>query len=159
MTEPDRDYPLTPDFLATFTGDFENRMKAYCEFLDQHPEYQEKLESLPQIPMSMKEYYRALGHAGIRAESYVKAGILQRIDITERQGELDAAIVSSFQPGRFYSNPEAKLILQGIYDQLGLPLTAKATDLEKWNALPVKKITKTVDGKRVEGYLILEQNA
>ena len=159
VTEPDRDYPLTPDFLATFTGDFENRMKAYCEFLDQHPEYQEKLESLPQIPMSMKEYYRALGHAGIRAESYVKAGILQRIDITERQGELDAAIVSSFQPGRFYSNPEAKLILQGIYDQLGLPLTAKATDLEKWNALPVKKITKTVDGKRVEGYLILEQNA
>ena len=155
VTEPDRDFPLTPDFLATFTGDFENRMKAYCEFLDLHPEYQEKLESLPQIPMSMKEYYRDLGHAGIRAESYVEAGILQRIDITERQGELDAAIVSSFQPGRFYSNPEAKLILQGIYNRLRFPLTAKATDLvERQTALPVKKVTKTVDGKRVEGYLI-----
>ena len=154
VTEPDRDYPLTPDFLATFTGDFENRMKAYCEFLDLHPEYQEKLESLPQIPMSMKEYYRVLGHAGIRAESYVEAGIGRRIERNTRQGELEAAIVSSFQPGRFYSNPEVKLILQGIYDGLGFPLTAKATDLEKQTALPVKKITKTVAGKRVEGYLI-----
>ena len=110
--------------------------------------------------MSMKEYYRDLGHAGIRAESYIEAGILQRIDITTRQGELDAAIVSSFQPGRFYSNPEAKLILQGIYNRLRFPLTAKATDLvERQTALPVKKVTKTVAGKRVEGYLILEQNA
>lgn len=154
VTEPDRDYPLTPDFLATFTGDFENRMKAYCEFLDLHPEYQEKLESLPQIPMSMKEYYRVLGHAGIRAESYVEAGIGRRIERNTRQGELEAAIVSSFQPGRFYSNPEAKLILQGIYNRLGFPLTAKASELEKQTALPVKKITKTVAGKRVEGYLI-----
>lgn len=160
VTEPDRDYPLTPDFLATFTGDFENRMKAYCEFLDQHPEYQPKLESLPQIPMSMKEYYRVLGHAGIRAESYVEAGIRRRIERNTRQGELEAEIVASFTPGRFYSNPEAKLILQGIYNRLRFPLTAKATDLvEKQTALPVKKVTKTVDGKRVEGYLILEQNA
>ena len=159
VTEPDRVYPLTPDFLATFAGDFENRMKTYCEFLDLHPEYLAKLESLPQIPMSMKKYYRALGHAGIRAESYVKAGILRRIGVISRKPELEAAIVSSFQPGRFYSNPEAKLILQGIYNHLGFPLTAKATDLEKQTALPVKKVTKTVDGKRVEGYLILEQNA
>ena len=159
VTEPDRDYPLTPDFLVAFTGDFENRMKTYCEFLDLHPEYLAKLESLPQIPMSMKKYYRALGHAGIRAESYVKAGILRRIGVISRKPELEAAIVASFIPGQFYSNAVVKAALQGIYDQLGLPLTAKATDLEKWNALPVKKITKTVDGKRVEGYLILEQNA
>ena len=158
VTEPDRDYPLTPDFLANFTGDFEQRMKAYCVFLDSHPEYQPKLESLPQIPMSMKEYYRALGHAGIRAESYVEERIRQRIRIISRKPELDAAIIASFVRGQFYSNADVKDILQGIYDSLGFPLTAKATDLEKWNALPVKKVTKTVDGKRVEGYLILEGN-
>ena len=151
---PDIDYPLTDSFLATFTGDFENRMKAYCVFLDQHPEYLPKLESLPQIPISMKEYYRVLGHANIRAESYVEAGIRRRFERSTRQGELEATIVSAFQPGRFYSNPEVKLILQGIYDHLGLQLTAKASELEKQTALPVKKITKTVDGKRVEGYLI-----
>ena len=88
----------------------------------------------------------------------VHADEIEAIGGTELAGELEAAIVSAFQPGRFYSNPEAKLILQGIYDGLGFPLTAKATDLEKWNALPVKKVTKTVDGKRVEGYLILEGN-
>ena len=158
VTEPDRVYPLTPDFLATFAGDFENRMKAYCVFLDQYPEYQPKLESLPQIPMTMKEYYRALGHAGIRAESYVEERIRQRIRIISRKPELDAAIIASFVRGQFYSNAGVKDILQGIYDSLGFPLTAKATDLEKWNALPVRKVTKTVDGKRVEGYLILEGN-
>ena len=75
--------------------------------------------------------------------------------MAERAGELEAAIVSAFQPGRFYSNPEAKLIIQGIYNRLGFPLTAKATDLERQSAISVKKVTKTVDGKRVEGYLIL----
>lgn len=154
VTEPDRDYPLTPDFLAAFTGDFEQRMKAYCVFLDQYPEYQPKLESLPQIPMSMKEYYRDLGHAGIRAESYVEERIRQRIRIISRKPELEAAIVASFIPRQFYSNANVKACLQSIYNQLGLPLTAKATDLEKQTALPVKKVTKTVDGKRVEGYLI-----
>lgn len=155
ISVPDIDYPLTDSFLATFTGDFENRMKAYCVFLDQHPEYLTKLESLPQIPMEMKEYYRTLGHAGISAESYVESGILRRIGITSRQGELDAEIVASFVPGKFYSNPEAKLILQGIYNRLRFPLTAKATDLvERQNVRPVKKVTKTVDGKRVEGYLV-----
>ena len=151
---PDIDYPLTDSFLATFTGDFENRMKAYCVFLDQHPDYLAKLESLPQIPMEMKEYYRTLGHAGISAESYVKAGILRRIERNTRQGELEAEIVAAFTPGKFYSNPEAKLILQGIYNRLRFPLTAKATDLERQTAMPVKKVTKTVDGMRVEGYMI-----
>ncbi len=154
VSEPDRDYPLTPDFLATFTGDFEQRMKAYCVFLDQHPEYLSKLESLPQIPMEMKEYYRTLGHAGISAESYVEAGIRRRIERNIRQGELEAEIVKSFVPGKFYSNPDAKIIIQGIYDHLGFPLTAKASELEKQTALPAKKVTKTIDGKRVEGYLI-----
>ena len=151
ITVPDQNYPDTPLFLDAFmaTGNFSQRMKVYCDFLDQHPEYLPKLESLPQVPMEMKKYYRDIGPDAIRSAGYEKAGICSYIGMAERAGELEAAIVSAFQPGRFYSNPEAKLILQGIYDGLGFPLTAKATDLEKWNALPVKKITKTVDGKRV----------
>ncbi len=161
ITVPDQNYPDTPIFLDAFmaTGNFSQRMKVYCDFLDQHPEYLPKLESLPQVPMEMKKYYRDIGPDAIRSAGYEKAGICSYIGMAERAGELEAAIVSAFQPGRFYSNPEAKLILQGIYDGLGFPLTAKATDLEKQHALSVKKVTKTVDGKRVEGYLILEQNA
>ena len=158
---PDQNYPDTPIFLDAFmaTGNFSQRMKVYCDFLDQHPEYLPKLESLPQIPMSMKEYYRVIGPDAIRSAGYEEAGIRRYMGMAERADELEAAIVSSFQPGRFYSNPEAKLILQGLYDKLGFPLTAKASELERQAAPPVKKVTKTVDGKRVEGYLILEQNA
>jgi hypothetical protein len=161
ITVPDQNYPDTPLFLDAFmaTGNFSQRMKVYCDFLDVHPEYLPKLESLPQVPMEMKKYYRDIGPDAIRSAGYEKAGICSYIGMAERAGELEAAIVSAFQPGRFYSNPEAKLILQGIYDGLGFPLTAKASDLEKQHALSVKKVTKTVDGKRVEGYLILEQNA
>jgi len=153
---PDQNYPDTPIFLDAFmaTGNFSQRMKVYCDFLDAHPEYLPKLESLPQVPMEMKKYYRDIGPDAIRSAGYEKAGICNYIGMAERAGELEAAIVSAFQPGRFYSNPEAKLILQGIYDGLGFPLTAKATDLEKQTALPVKKVTKTIAGKRVEGYLV-----
>lgn len=161
ITVPDQNYPDTPLFLDAFmaTGNFSQRMKVYCDFLDQHPEYLPKLESLPQVPMEMKKYYRDIGPDAIRSAGYEKAGICSYIGMAERAGELDAALIASFKPGRFYSNPEAKLILQGIYDGLGFPLTAKATDLEKQTALPVKKVTKTIAGKRVEGYLILEGNA
>ena len=156
ITVPDQNYPDTPLFLDAFmaTGNFSQRMKVYCDFLDVHPEYLPKLESLPQVPMEMKKYYRDIGPDAIRSAGYEKAGICSYMGMVERAGELEAAIVSAFQPGRFYSNPEAKLILQGIYDGLGFPLTAKATDLEKQTALPVKKVTKTIAGKRVEGYLI-----
>ena len=157
ITVPDQNYPDTPIFLDAFmaTGNFSQRMKVYCDFLDQHPEYLPKLESLPQVPMEMKKYYRDIGPDAIRSAGYEKAGICSYIGMAERAGELEAAIVSAFQPGRFYSNPEAKLIIQGIYNRLGFPLTAKATDLERQSAISVKKVTKTVDGKRVEGYLIL----
>ena len=154
VLEPDRYYPLTAAFLDSFKGDFENRMKVYCEFLDVHPEYLEKLESLPQIPMSMKEYYRVCGPAELRAASYVESNIRIRMGMAARAPELEAAMQASFEPGRFYSKPEVKTIIQSIYDALGFPLTAKATDLERQNVIPYKKKTVTIDGKRVEGYAI-----
>jgi hypothetical protein len=154
VSEPDRDYPLTEAFLDNFKGDFEYRMKAYCEFLDVHPEYLEKLDSLPQIPMSMKEYYRVCGPAELRAASYVESNIRIRMGMAARAPELEAAMRASFEPGKFYSKPEVKAIIQSIYDALGFPLTAKATDIERQNVIPYRKQTVTIDGKRVEGYLI-----
>lgn len=154
VSEPDMQYPLTGDFLKAFSGDFENKMKVYCDFLDAHPEYLDKLESLPQIPMAMKEYYRALGADDLRAASYVESNIRIRMGIAVAAPKLEAAMLASFEPGRFYSKPEVKAIIQGIYNALGFPLTAKATDLERQNFLPYRKQTVTIEGKRVEGYAI-----
>ncbi len=154
VSEPDRDYPLTEAFLDSFNGDFEHKMRDYCDFLDAHPDYLEKLESLPQIPMSMKRYYRVCGPAKLRAASYVESNIRIQMGIADRAGEVEAAMRASFEPGRFYTNPEVKGIIQSIYDTLGFPLTAKATELERQAWIPVKKQTATINGKRVEGYLI-----
>ena len=154
VSEPDMQYPLTGDFLKAFSGDFENKMKVYCDFLDIHPEYLEKLESLPQIPMSIKEYYRVCGPAELRAASYVESNIRIRMGMAARAAELEAAMRASFESGKFYSKPEVKAIIQSIYDALGFPLTAKATDLERQNVIPYRKQTVTIAGKRVEGYAI-----
>lgn len=154
VSEPDRGYPLTATFLDRFKGDFENRMKVYCEFLDVHPEYLEKLESLPQIPMSIKEYYRVCGPAELRAASYVESNIRIRMGMAARAPELEAAMRASFESGKFYSKPEVKAIIQSIYDALGFPLTAKATDLERQAFMSYSRQTRTIDGKRVEGYMV-----
>ena len=154
VSEPDIQYPLTGEFLKAFRGDFENKMMVYCDFLANHPEYLEKLESLPQIPMSIKEYYRALGPAELRAASYVESSIRIRMGMATRRPELDAALRASFEPGKFYTKPEVKSIIQNIYNSFGFPLTAKATDLERQAFLSYRRQTRTIDGKRVEGYII-----
>lgn len=154
VSEPDIQYPLTGEFLKAFAGDFENKMKVYCDFMDAHPEYLEKLESLPQIPMTMKEYYRALGPDKLRAASYVEANIRLRMGIASRGPELEAAMRGSFEPGKFYTKPEVKAIIQNIYNALGFPLTAKATDIERQTFVSYRRQTRTIDGKRVEGYMV-----
>ena len=153
-SEPDLQFPLTGEFLKALAGDFENKMRTYCDFLDDHPEYLEKLESLPQIPMSIKEYYRALGHAELRAASYVESNIRIRMGMATRRPELEAAMRTIFEPGKFYTKPEVKAIIQDIYNSIGFPLTAKATDLERQAFLSYRRQTRTIDGKRVEGYMI-----
>ena len=59
------------NFLYRFTGTFEEKMKMYSEFLDLNPGYKEVLQSLVEIPSSIKTYYNTYGSDILRAHSCI----------------------------------------------------------------------------------------
>ena len=139
-------------FLMSFNGDFETRMKLYCEFLQQHPDYKEMLERLPQIPLDIKVYYNRLGPHTLRSMSYKEADIKRVLGYESLQETIKEAVKSTFNRGRFYSLKQVKTILQNIYDGLGVEKKAKATDLKTFVNCNEKQMT--INGVRENGYLI-----
>ncbi len=147
------DDPLVKSFLQQFDGVFEQKMKMYCDFLTAHPQYKETLEALPQIPMTMKEYYNSLGPEGIRASSYLATRIDRKIRGVPCEDDLQEEITAAFIPGSFYSYKQIKSTLEEIYERLGIDRTPKATDLEKW--MECKQTKGIVDDKKENGYKIV----
>ena len=117
-------------FLKAFSGDFEARLKTYCEFLIENPGYKSFIESLPQIPMQMKTAFNTLGPDRLRALSYVQADINRALQRVSSRPSIQDAVRSAFLPGKFYSRKEVKEKLQGIYDKLSPGQVAKASDIE-----------------------------
>lgn len=140
-------------FLLSFNGDFETKMKLYCEFLRQHPNYKEMLEWLPQISLDIKVYYNRLGPDTLRSMSYKEADIKRVLGYESLQETIKEAVKSSFKKGQFYSLKQVKTILQTIYDRLGAEKKAKATDLKTYMNCDGKQMT--INGVRENGYLIL----
>ena len=147
------DDPLVKSFLQQFNGVFEQKMKMYCDFLTAYPQYKETLEALPQIPMTMKEYYNSLGPEGIRASSYLATRIDRKIRGVPCEDDLLEEITAAFIPGSFYSYKQIKSMLEEIYERLGIGRTPKATDLEKW--MECKSTKGIVDDKKENGYKIV----
>ena len=140
------------DFLRLFSGDFEYRMKMYCDFLQVHPEFKEILEELPQIPLNIKEYYNCIGPDIIRSVSYVEASIKRKISECEGVAMVVVEVTQTFVKGQFYTLKQVKEMLQTIYARVGYAV-AKASDLE--NYIECRLVKRTVDGSRVKGYVIL----
>ena len=141
------------DFLRLFSGDFECRMKMYCEFLQVHPELKEILEALPQIQLSIKEYYNCLGPDIIRSLSYVEAAIKRKISESKGVAMVVAEVTQTFVKGQFYTLKQVKEMLQSIYDARFGCAVAKASDLE--NFIGCKLVKRTISGHREKGYEIL----
>ncbi len=139
-------------FLLSFNGDFETKMKLYCEFLQQHPDYKEMLEWLPQIPLDIKVYYNRLGPDTLRSMSYKEADIKRVLGYESLQETIKEAVRSTFNRGQFYSLKQVKTILQTIYDRLGAEKKTKATDLKTFMSCNEKQMT--INGVRENGYLI-----
>lgn len=147
------DDPLVKSFLQQFNGDFEQKMRRYCDFLTTYPKYKETLEALPQIPMNIKEYYNSLGPEAIRASSYVESRIDRKSRGIPCEDDLLEEITATFIPGSFYSYKQIKSTIEEIYEHLGIDRTSKATDLEKW--MECKPTKGMVDGKKENGYKIV----
>ena len=147
------DSSITSALPGMCNGSFEERMKAYCNFLSVHPEYKADLEGLPQIQTAIKQYYNNLGPSTLRSLSFKESDIKQYLESINVQGEVEKRVSESFLSGSFYTNEQVKSMLAKIYEDAGYGRTAKATDLKELIECQPRK--ETYDGVRMNGYLIL----
>ena len=149
------DNPVVKTFLQSFGGCFEDCMKLYCNTIAAHPECKDLLDYLPQVPIEIKRYYNALGPDVIKSCSYIEARILRMMNTTANTMRLKDATSAVFVPKQFYSLKQVKSILEGIYQNLGIKKTAKASDLQSMDWLSCKPAQAWIDGHKENGYRIL----
>ena len=126
------EYSLSVLFdLFDSTGDFRERMMAYCGFLDVFPDAQDELEqkSVGVIDCEFHQFYRTLGPEIIKANLYQRSMLVSQMKCVMAVDKIESSIRASFHVGDVISCEEAKKKIQEIYDDLGLQMTAKATDL------------------------------
>ena len=154
---------LVKDFLDNHfyrTGIFSEKMKMYCEFRDRYGDRPEIIQILFfKIPdQRFRMFYEYYGTKGCSARKYQE----KDLDLGWRnaaQGDrLKIEIMSRFKPGERYDLKTLKIMIQGMYDRLGIKKTAKAKDLSQFFKLSKTKVTLTdpnTNEKRVvEGFKI-----
>lgn len=144
--------PNIAAFLQAYKGDYEARLKVYCDFLAAYPDYKERLEYMSQIPVQMKQAYNTLGPGQLRAQSYVQADIDRQLQWGSSSTSVEVAVRGAFTSGHFYTNKEVKEQLQRIFDIYCPGRKAKAADLV--DIIPCKQYREPT-GNRENGYRIL----
>ena len=127
----DYQYPVDELFgIFYITNDFQTRMKAYCDFLESHPEAQDEVEqkSVGIIDAEYHTYYRKLGPEVIKTHRFRKDELKNLLEFSN--SNIKDKILEVFKPGTTLPKKEIKESLQDIYNNLGIKKTAKATDLE-----------------------------
>ena len=124
--------------------------KDYCLRYIDCPEQRESIGK--RYPL-IKEAYEVLGVDRIKALGRNSFKIKKELEILDIQELIESEIKKIFTEG-FYLPSDTKVILQQIYDNLGVIKKAKATDIEK--IFNVKLQSKKSNGKVVKGYFIKE---
>ena len=137
-------------FLSTFSGNFEQKMRMYAEFLDSHPECKEDLQMSVMISNDIKTYYNNLGSDRLRSLSWKEANIVRELYGSSASEDRIAELIYAEFPDGWYSLTELKEKLQGIYDSIGLRRIAKATDIGKYYTYTKKQ--KSIGGNRSNGF-------
>ena len=155
---------VVSDFLDNHfyqTGIFKEKMKMYCEFRDQYKEDREILELLFfRIPdQKFRMFYEYYGTSGCSAKRYEEKELDQGWRNAAQEDRLKIEMSSRFKPGERYALKDLKVMIQGMYDSLGIKKTAKAKDLSQFFKLSKTKVTltdpNTNEKKVVEGFKIV----
>ena len=139
----------------TSTGIFSEKLKMYCEFLDQHVDNQYILVSISHkiTDPRYKNYYNFFGTVGCKAkrfrEDLLKPEFLDNIYLDE----LSKEVFKTFETNKKYNKKEIKEKLKEIYNKLLLSKSAKATDIEEW--FEVRDVNYMENGKKVHGFEII----
>lgn len=103
------------NFIEEFysTGNFSNKMKAYCKFVDQYGKdnYIMGIVDIRIPDPEFKSYYNLFGTSGYRARSYRDDRINTIIDSRIKINNLSTKVSEMFKIGKRYSRKDIKLLL------------------------------------------------
>lgn len=145
------------EFLYNFnsTENFANKLKMYCEFMDQNKNSSIiKILDIYILDSRYRKYYILFGTSGCRACSYRDDRINTIIDSEIKINNLSTKVSEMFKIGKRYSRKDIKLLLSQVYNSLEIKKIAKANDLEKWFEVKEVKFPDAT-GKWVHGFEIL----
>ena len=150
------------EFLVQFDSytQFTEKMKFLCDNVGYFTE-EEFSSILGSIDIIFKNYYITLGKERIRSLQYKKSVLdseYQRQKNNQfNSRNLDDIVYSEFKVGEKYLKSYIKQRLGDIYESLGLKLSPKATDLEKYFEVKLCKITNKETGKRDHCYELISK--
>lgn len=134
------------------TSSFQAALRLYVEFLEMHPDLYGAVLCNPYIPQVFDDYCSVVPVEYMKSVYYREKPVVARYKLLTMKAEISGFCSATFAQGNFYSKPDAKRLLQGIYDQLQIEETAKASDLLKY--IQAKKRWITIGDNRVAGYII-----
>lgn len=153
----DKDDQALDDFMIKFTSTniFLNRMKLYCEFMDENIDNDYLVDSLNYRigEMKYRNYYNLFGTEGCRSVGYVEGRLISMIEDIMKKDSLRAAIIKKFPVKSRFSRKYVKDALGKIYNEFGISVTPKATDLGEY--LELREIKVQESGKRVNGFEVI----
>ena len=121
---------------------FHEKMRLYCEFMDQHKGNKEVSEMLYYKIKNpdFGKYYNFYGTLGCSAKEYIRKNLELGMINVSKESELSRSIYTKFQVNSRYTLKKIKLVLQDIYEDLGITSKPKATDLGKYFNISEVKI-------------------
>lgn len=155
-------YPHLSEFFKKFYLELtlaKERMRYLCKFLEDNPIFESEI--LVNVPQDYRRYYVSLGPKRCYAFSYQMSRLEEEYqkqlnNQTISSISLKDLIYNSFKEGEKYSKADLKLIVQKIYDHLGLKKTGKASDFEEWFEMKECKIVGS-DKKRQAGFELIKK--
>lgn len=130
---------------------FKDAFEEYCQIMESKPHFcftanprQERIEFDKPL---VKEAYQKLGAEEVRKLNYRQKDIKRALIVKSKETEnvkIVKMVNASLPKQTAVPAKKVKELLQGIYEELGICCTAKATDLKKW--YDIKKSSVRIDG-------------
>jgi hypothetical protein len=117
---------------------------------------QEALETISRIDVLepiIGKAYLIMGAKKIKAARYLKKTLLSLTNTEIGKTSIPNYLSAKLEIGKFYPSIYLKAMLADIYSEIGIPSTAKATDLHEWYEL--KEVNKKINGIQQIGFAII----
>jgi len=112
------------------------------------------IKNIKELCELVHEAYTKLGQKKVIALGRRKCNIQKALIAINNKDSIDIKMVKrlKLRNNKWTSNEKIKKAIQDCYDLLGLGITAKATDVNKWYITVQRR--RTIDGKQVHGFIV-----